>query len=104
MENWNSFTDTRANQTILIWLTSGCVTFVYMYWHIICLAHLDFVHKGQHLAVKKIRTEYLSIPFFCSLFPGTLDEPCTADTVVAESLQAFDGGHDDPVSVSIEGC
>lgn len=39
----------------------------------------------------------------CAKYMETLGEACNADVVFAESLEAFGGGQDDPVSVSIGG-
>eukprot|EP00257_Ricinus_communis_P025595 XP_025013009.1 ADP-ribosylation factor GTPase-activating protein AGD4 isoform X2 [Ricinus communis] len=39
----------------------------------------------------------------CKSFMAALGDACNADTTFAESLEAFGGGHDDPVSVSIGG-
>lgn len=34
----------------------------------------------------------------------SLGEACNGDTAFADSLEAFGGGQDDPISVSIGGC
>lgn len=46
----------------------------------------------------------LLVFFFFFLNRTTIGEALNGDTAFADSLEAFGGGQDDPVSVSIGGC
>ena len=53
---------------------------------------------------KKKKNRGNFIVFVLSFHRTALGEACNGDTVFADSLEAFGGGTDDPVSVSVGGC
>lgn len=58
----------------------------------------------MNLCAKEEYWNLIGIALFFSLNRGALGEASTGVSALADSLEEFGAGHDDPVSVSIGGC